>query len=236
VLGDVIWPGRLVFSRHVKVDVLLKTATKTYFPLPVRRSASSFALRPPAAMKTERSLQGLVCNFLFFQRGPCKIWAVTTNIFIWNIYPVSLKKTTRHVSAKSQFGVTSAPFRTPAVPLDGGRGGRGTHGRRRRHDPHRDLPPSAANPRPSASREIARRRRPDRLDPTAESAGGSLPTHPCAANWAIRRLRFPSRSLRSLQIHATRRSLARPLAARAEWPRLSSSRRRRLSDLMRFCV
>jgi hypothetical protein len=82
VLGDVIWPGRLVFSRHVKVDVLLKTATKTYFPLPVRRSASSFALRPPAAMKTERSLQGLVCNFLFFQRGPCKIWAVTTNIFI----------------------------------------------------------------------------------------------------------------------------------------------------------
>jgi hypothetical protein len=82
VLGDVIWPSRLVFSRQVEVDVLLKTATKTYFPLPVRRSASSFALRPPAAMKTERSLQGLVCNFLFFQRGPCKIWAVTTNIFI----------------------------------------------------------------------------------------------------------------------------------------------------------
>jgi hypothetical protein len=41
VLGDVIWPSRLVFSRQVEVDVLLKTATKTYFPLPVRRSASN---------------------------------------------------------------------------------------------------------------------------------------------------------------------------------------------------
>jgi len=66
VLGDVIWPGHSAFSRHIKVDVLLKTATKTFFPLPGRRSASSFELRPPTAMKTGRSLQGLVCSNLFF--------------------------------------------------------------------------------------------------------------------------------------------------------------------------
>ena len=66
VLGDVFWPDRSVFVRHVIVDMLLKTATKT-FPLPGRRSASSFELRPPTATKTGRSLQGLVCsNLLFF--------------------------------------------------------------------------------------------------------------------------------------------------------------------------
>ena len=67
VLGDVIWLGHSAFSRHIKVDVMLKTATKTFFPLPGRRSASSFELRPPTAMKTRRSLQELVCsNLLFF--------------------------------------------------------------------------------------------------------------------------------------------------------------------------
>ncbi|CAO2042666.1 unnamed protein product [Urochloa humidicola] len=82
VLGDVIWPGRSTFSRHIVIDVLLKTARKIYFPLPGRRSASSDELRPPAAMKTGRSLQGRVCNFLFFQGGPCNICAVTTFIFM----------------------------------------------------------------------------------------------------------------------------------------------------------
>jgi hypothetical protein len=48
VLADVIWPGRSAFSRHVEVDALLKMAEKTYFPLPGRRSASSFELRAPA--------------------------------------------------------------------------------------------------------------------------------------------------------------------------------------------
>jgi hypothetical protein len=62
VLGDVISPGRSTFSKHVGFDVLLKTATKIYFPLPGRRSASSYVLRPPAAMKTGRSLRGLVCT------------------------------------------------------------------------------------------------------------------------------------------------------------------------------
>ncbi|CAO2140857.1 unnamed protein product [Urochloa humidicola] len=79
VLGDVFPPGRSAFLRHVEVDVLLKTASKIYFPLPERRSASSLELRPPEAMKTGRSLQGLVCIFLFCQGSPCKIWVVTTN-------------------------------------------------------------------------------------------------------------------------------------------------------------
>jgi hypothetical protein len=82
VLGDVISSGRSTFSKHLGVDVLLKTATKIYFPLPGRRSASSYVLRPPAATKTGRSLRGLVCNLLFFHGGPCKIWAVTADIFM----------------------------------------------------------------------------------------------------------------------------------------------------------
>ncbi|CAO2199603.1 unnamed protein product [Urochloa humidicola] len=82
VLGDVFWPGRSAFSKHIKGDVLLKTATKTYFPLPGRRSASSFELRLPMAMKTGRSLQGLGCIFLFFQESPCNIWVVTTKMFM----------------------------------------------------------------------------------------------------------------------------------------------------------
>ena len=58
VLGDVISPGRSALSMHVEVDVLLKTAIKTYFPLPGRRSVSSFELQPPAVTKIGRSLQG----------------------------------------------------------------------------------------------------------------------------------------------------------------------------------
>jgi len=81
VLGDEFWPSHSAFLRHIQVDVLLKTASKTFFPLPGRRSASRFELRPPATMKTG-SLQGLVCNFLFIQEGPCIIWIVTTKFFL----------------------------------------------------------------------------------------------------------------------------------------------------------
>ncbi|CAN6374840.1 unnamed protein product [Urochloa humidicola] len=82
MLGDVFSPGRSALLRHVEVGVLLKTATKFCFPLPARRSASSFELRPPEAMKTGRTLQGSVCNFLLFQGTPCKIWVVTTYFFM----------------------------------------------------------------------------------------------------------------------------------------------------------
>ena len=43
-MADLVQPGRSASTRHVESDVLLKTASKTFIPLPWRRSASSFEL------------------------------------------------------------------------------------------------------------------------------------------------------------------------------------------------
>ena len=58
--------GRSVGSKHVGLDLLLKTASKLFASSSGRRSASSDMLRSPAARRTGRNLQGLGCNFIFF--------------------------------------------------------------------------------------------------------------------------------------------------------------------------
>ena len=74
-----LMPGRSACIKQIDFDVLLKTVTKIYVLSPERRSASSYVLRPPVAMMTGRiCLQGLVCNFLFYQGCLCKHWDVTT--------------------------------------------------------------------------------------------------------------------------------------------------------------
>ena len=60
-------PGRSAFIVHVGSDMLFKTATQNYVSSPGRRSASSSKLRPAAAKKTGRSLQGLECIFFSFE-------------------------------------------------------------------------------------------------------------------------------------------------------------------------
>lgn len=82
--------GRSTCIKQINFDVLLKMATKIHVPLPERTLASSYMLRLLVARKTARiSLQGSVCNFLFFQWYLCKHWDVTTKNHIWNI---SLRK------------------------------------------------------------------------------------------------------------------------------------------------
>ena len=88
---------------------------KNIFPLPGRRSASNSALRPPAAMKTGRSLQGQVCIFLFFQGCLCNIRAVTNNIFMWNINPVLKKKIKNGVYC--HWGTRDRPWLLPLETL-----------------------------------------------------------------------------------------------------------------------
>ena len=64
--GHLVQPGRSASTRNVGSDVLLKTASKNCVSSPVRRSASSYMLRPPVASKSGRSLRGLECNFFIF--------------------------------------------------------------------------------------------------------------------------------------------------------------------------
>ncbi|KAK8449390.1 hypothetical protein SEVIR_7G211001v4 [Setaria viridis] len=86
---------------------------------------------------------------------------------------------------KSQFGVTPAPFRKPAVHWSGEEEHTGGDAVTIRT---RDLPPFSASPRPFASREIARRdARIAWIRPRNRRAAASRPT--CAAAWAIRWLR-----------------------------------------------
>ncbi|CAN6215191.1 unnamed protein product [Urochloa humidicola] len=81
VSDDAFQPGRSSSTKQVGLDMLHKTAIKICVASPERRSASSRVLRPPVARKTG-SLQGLSCNFLFFQGCSCKCWVVTTKNFI----------------------------------------------------------------------------------------------------------------------------------------------------------
>jgi hypothetical protein len=80
--GDAILrSGRSAFIVHVGYDMLLKTATKNCVSSLGRRSASSSTLRPAAARKTGRRLQGLDCIFLFFPGCPCNKCAVITKVY-----------------------------------------------------------------------------------------------------------------------------------------------------------
>jgi len=56
VNGHLLQPGRSVSTKHVRSDVLLKTATKKCVSSPGRKSASSCVLRLQVARKTGRSL------------------------------------------------------------------------------------------------------------------------------------------------------------------------------------
>ncbi|CAN6320573.1 unnamed protein product [Urochloa humidicola] len=72
-------PGRSLTKEHVdEFEVLLVEAIKTCdVPSSEWRSASSSGwLRSPVTRATGRILQGLVCNFYFFQGCLCKIWNV----------------------------------------------------------------------------------------------------------------------------------------------------------------
>jgi hypothetical protein len=74
-------PGCSTGRKQVVFDKLHKTASKDFVASPERRLTSGSVLRPSMARKTE-SLQGLSCNFHFFQRCSCKTRVVTTDIFM----------------------------------------------------------------------------------------------------------------------------------------------------------
>ena len=100
VNGHLLQPGRSVSTKHVRSDVLLKTANKNCVASPGRKSASICVLRLQAARKTGRSLQGLEYNFFFFQGCLCKERVVITKNYESNINPVSKKKIILPLSQK----------------------------------------------------------------------------------------------------------------------------------------
>ena len=65
--GHLLQPDRSTTTKHVVFDMLLKTATTNFLSSPGRRLASSRGCQSPVAKKTGRWLQGLGCNFYFFQ-------------------------------------------------------------------------------------------------------------------------------------------------------------------------
>jgi hypothetical protein len=84
VVGHLLRPVRSTFTRHVGFpDMLLLVPLQNFDDASSGWwSASGHLLRLPATSSTGSSLQGLVCNFLFFQGCLCKVCDVNYQIFL----------------------------------------------------------------------------------------------------------------------------------------------------------
>jgi len=71
--GHLLQPNRSTTTKHVVFNMLLKTATTNFLSSPRRRPASGRRCQSPVARKTGRWLQGLGCNFYFFQEYLCNM-------------------------------------------------------------------------------------------------------------------------------------------------------------------
>ena len=69
-IGHLWKPGRSVPRKHV-IDVLLKTAIKSFVSSPVGGSAPGHGFRSSVARNTGRGLQGPECIFYFYQGCLC---------------------------------------------------------------------------------------------------------------------------------------------------------------------
>ena len=83
--GHLLQPDRSTTTKHVVFNMLLKTATTNFLSSPGRRPASGRGCRSPVARKTGRWLQGLGCNFYFFQEYLCNM-GCNHQEYKWNIF------------------------------------------------------------------------------------------------------------------------------------------------------